>query len=229
MLPGFSASSSLYRSRHVYAGHRMSPADDVVQMASNGGPGVGITGRTGGSSCPSENPCPAGFTCCDLASPSGLPTWNCFDLNSDNGNCGGCGHACNSQEACCNGRCKLQTDNACGCSEVPCSPGHKCCNVLVETSGGLRGVWKCINVTNDKENCGNCRHKCSHGEKCCGGSCCSSVCCNGKCCGPLGKCKNGKCCFSKGDVAGAAALMCLLTGGTNCNAIYQQLLQEVCP
>ena len=36
--------SSLYRSRHVYAGYRRSPAGDVVQMASNGGPGVGIPG-----------------------------------------------------------------------------------------------------------------------------------------------------------------------------------------
>ena len=59
----------------------MSPAHDVVQMVPNGAPGVGITA---GSSRPSENPCPAGFTCRDLASPLRISTWNCFDLNSDN-------------------------------------------------------------------------------------------------------------------------------------------------
>ncbi|XP_057955095.1 protein GRIM REAPER-like [Malania oleifera] len=57
----------------------------------------------------------------------------------------------------------------------------------------------CRNVLGDKNNCGQCGHKCSFGERCCGGTC-TNVTFNASHCGQcnnactLGvKCENGLC------------------------------------
>ncbi len=48
--------------------------------------------------CNGGNPCAVGNTCCD--NPGG-----CRDLQSDNGNCGACGHACPAGTTCTDGAC----------------------------------------------------------------------------------------------------------------------------
>lgn len=227
MLPGFSASSSLYRTRYVYRGHGNSPAADASETPGPAGlvsPANGIPVQVPGSWCTSNTYCPPGTRCCNGVSAGGYPAASCVDLQSSPDNCGYCGNVCHTG-TCCDGRCIEQKDTACGCPARSCPPGHKCCDVY----DGFHDVWTCIDTTGDTQHCGSCGHRCASGEKCCDGKCCDSPCCGGQCCPTLAKCVNGKCCYPKGDIAGAAALLCLLTLGSDCNAIYQQLLTEVCP
>jgi hypothetical protein len=119
MLPGFTASSSLYRSTSVYAtrdalffgdGGYLEGLWGVVSPAKkNGG---------GGGHAPVCNPsdCPPGWRCCGSG---------CADIESDPGNCGSCGNRCSSGQTCCNGRC---------CSG-PCCDG-KCCSRLAQCLPG---------------------------------------------------------------------------------------------
>lgn len=222
MLPGFSASSSLYRSSRAYAGYSASPQPNY---RGNSWPGAGVMPAGSGYPCPPvgcatcdaegmnccyTGPdqtfqrncyfgacCPKGHKCCIYTPADGLPPYfqGCFDLKSDANNCGTCSHRCSAGEICCHGVCTPQNDDSCGCPARACARGDKCCGT------------QCLNVTSDTVNCGSCGHRCAH----------------------LQKCVDGKCCFPKGDIAAAAALMCLLTLGSDCNAIYQQLLQEACP
>jgi hypothetical protein len=226
MLPGFTASSSLYRSRQAYAGYG-SLSGDATQLAGSWGMVIPANLRVPSFWCSADTPCPTGFTCCNFATPLGYSDWGCFDLQSNPDNCGACGNMCRASEpVCCDGRCIAQRDGSCGCPGRACPPGHKCCEVFV---GGFSQGFKCVNVTNSTEHCGSCNQRCSSGQTCCDGTCCSAPCCGGECCPQLAKCVNGKCCYPKGDIAGAAALLCLLTLGSDCDAIYQQLLQEACP
>ena len=98
MLPGFSASSSLYRSRHVYAASVA--ALDRAQMAGMDAPDPAGVVPAGKVYCetfgdPPYNEwfycyCPKGQTMC------GYPPFAayCADVTSDAGNCGTCGHTC---------------------------------------------------------------------------------------------------------------------------------------
>jgi hypothetical protein len=189
MLPGFSGTFSIYRSRYVYRGHGAASFADEVLTMSNGAP-VWVPGS---GSC-KDVICPPGSSCCLAISGIGASP-ACFDLSSDPAQCGRCYNACRAGEICCDGVCIRQTDTFCNCPPRVCDPGHKCCGS------------RCISVTGDTKNCGGCGHHCSH----------------------LEKCVNGKCCFPEGDIAGAAALLCIFTGGTDCNAIYQQLQEKACP
>lgn len=64
----------------------------------------------GACQCAGDNSCTANKTCCGTS---------CYDLQTDERNCGGCGAVCDSGQKCCNGRCKeVKTDilncGACG-------------------------------------------------------------------------------------------------------------------
>lgn len=83
--------------------------------------------------------CPAGAERCgDL----------CVDLSSNPANCGACGHACGSGEACRSRTC-----------QVSCPGGQAEC-------GG-----KCFELSNDPRNCGACGKVCATGEVCGNGQC----------------------------------------------------------
>jgi len=214
MLPGFSATSALYRSRRLYSGYSASRASDTTRLTLELGTVSPANGTVPGSWCDEYTHCPPGTTCCQGVTYGGIPYAACVDLQSDPDNCGSCLNLCWSG-VCCGGRCIAQTDDSCGCPARPCPVGQKCCTVLV----GYEAVTKCINVTHDADNCGGCGRHCGSGRKCCNGTCCSH----------LAQCVNGNCCFPESVIAEAAAIMCLLTLGSDCDAIYQQLQSQACP
>jgi hypothetical protein len=223
MLPGFSAASSLYLSRFIYGGYPPSLAGNA-QLSSTFETVVLANGVPPGSWCDARVSCPSGTVCCQRVSEGGVPFAQCADLQTDPDNCGSCLNECRSG-VCCGGRCTAQTDDSCGCPARPCPAGHKCCNVIV----GYEGVTKCVDVTGNTEHCGGCNHHCSSGQTCCNGTCCSGPCCGGRCCSTLAKCVDERCCYPEAVIATAAAIMCLLTLGSDCDAIYQQLQSQACP
>jgi hypothetical protein len=223
MLPGFSAALSLYRSRQVNRSYGAAPAADVAQLAGTLEMVIPANGTVPGSSCDAYTHCPPGSMCCQRVSQGGIPFAECADLQSDADNCGSCLNQCRSV-VCCGGECIAQRDDSCGCPARPCSPDHKCCIVFV----GGEEVHRCVNV-NDGENCGSCGHRCASGQACCDGTCCSGSCCGGKCCSKFAKCVNDRCCYPESVIAVVAALICLLTLGSDGDAIYQQLQSQACP
>lgn len=222
MLPGFSASSSLYRGVRVYGVYGL-PTTDASELTEYEALVIPANGATHGSWC-ADARCSVGFSCCQEVTDGGIPFANCVDFQADPSNCGGCYNQCRSG-VCCNGRCIAQTDSACGCPPHACAAGHRCC--YVNDGGGF--VRRCVPVLDNAENCGSCGHRCETGQACCNGVCCDSRCCNGACCSHFGKCVDGRCCFPEAVIAEAAAILCLLTLGSDCNAIYQQLQSQVCP
>jgi hypothetical protein len=202
MLPGFTASSSLYLSSRVYRGYGAALAGNfpgtagTLQMAN---------GTVPGSWC-KDTPCPQGTTCCQKGvEGSGQPYAACYDLQADPANCGWCGHECLPYGVCCNGRCIAPDDNSCGCSGRVCGPGQRCCVIDSEYLNVPTRI-ECRDLDTN-ENCGSCGHRCPH----------------------LAKCMNGSCCYPKGLAALAAIILCLLFPGANCNELIQQAEAQACP
>jgi hypothetical protein len=149
MLPGFSASSSLYRSRQAYAGYSASPAGDVIQMDHVIEPAAACN-PTRFQSCLSDGLIPfqireavcneqyglclPGDSCCDQGENG-----HCADLKADSQTCGGCHTQCETNEVCCNGTC--------------CAPESCCDNA-------------CINLASDPDHCGTCGTSCGTGQCC---------------------------------------------------------------
>ena len=146
----------------------------------------------------------------------------CADINTDPGNCGGCGNVCNDNEVCIEGSCKfycpsgqeacgeacfnLNTDSThCGKCDVVCEKGMTC------ESGSCTSICKpeetfceesetCADLTNAFANCSTCGHACEAGQVCLKGECrqnCgeSAVACNGSCIDPA---SNASFCGAKG-------------------------------
>ncbi len=115
----------------------------------------------------------------------------CVDLQRDARNCGTCGRACASNEACvagacsvscqigqteCSGSCRdLMTDVAnCGACDSPCAAGQLCsvgscaasCGTGLTDCGG-----SCVDVMSNPAQCGTCGNSCAPGEYCRGGGC----------------------------------------------------------
>ena len=146
--------------------------------------GSSVDGYSGGdpSSPDGAAPCPATSTVC-----GGL----CVDTATNAQNCGACGTACKTGEACTGGQCVI----ACPGGQVAC--------------GGL-----CFELSNDLQHCGSCTTQCKAGEVCGNGQCttncpsgqnnCSGSCADfqtdpkhcGDCataCGATEECVAGKC------------------------------------
>src|SRR5207244_1929722 len=79
---------------------------------------------------------------------------SCVDLNSDDGNCGGCGVTCNGGETCVQGQCA-------------CPSGLTLCNGI------------CVDTQASFNNCGACNVTCATGEACLFGKCEITMCPNG--------------------------------------------------
>lgn len=119
---------------------------------------------------------------------------SCVDVNSNNNNCGSCGHACPSGEVCDNGLCEwdcssdktscasgcadLQTDeNNCGACGDACAAGETCtdgaCVVTGPTcaSGETNCSGTCVDTQTDNNNCSTCGNACASGFICEAGLC----------------------------------------------------------
>jgi len=95
--------------------------------------------------------CGEGTTCC----PSG-----CENLQSNDKHCGACDHACAKTEHCTDGMCI--TD--CRWKGCP-SAKYTCCNTTPN-------VYRCVDTTSDKANCGGCGQACdTPGYICCDSGC----------------------------------------------------------
>jgi hypothetical protein len=101
-------------------------------------------------------PCPPGSTCnwvgldapeCKSDCPPGSGQTKCGDdcvnLQTDNNNCGSCGHVCVGSSACVNGHC---TCNACGTTGS--NPYSQICD------------GQCVDLSSDPYNCGSCGNVC---------------------------------------------------------------------
>jgi hypothetical protein len=91
--------------------------------------------------------CAAGESYC--STPAGGT--GCFDLASDNLNCGACGAACLAGQACTAGSCQ-------------CGVGQSYCSTLAGGTG-------CVDLASDQKNCGACGNDCATGESCIAGAC----------------------------------------------------------
>ncbi|MET0384657.1 MAG: hypothetical protein ABW321_01800 [Polyangiales bacterium] len=87
-----------------------------------------------------------------------------FNLMTDAMNCGMCGNACTSDQACCGGTCVSKNlDTSCG-GCMACPGSQICCGMA------------CVDPTSDDANCGACgttgpTHVCAAGSKCCSSAC----------------------------------------------------------
>lgn len=80
-----------------------------------------------------------------------------MNLDTDWANCGDCGHACNSGQACRNGNCVTDCTQGGGPATLqPCASGDG---------------FACVNFNTDPLNCGSCGTKCANNELCVRGSC----------------------------------------------------------
>ncbi len=150
-IPGFSATSSLYRTTNSYVGGSSADLAAASALAPAGisdapfpwgfPPSWFQRARClflGKEFCPGFECCSAGQTCC--------PGAGCLDLHGDSNNCGGCGNKCQVGGFCFNGVCK-------------CPPGLTDC-------GGI-----CADLVNDGFHCGGCNVLCSLSDECFDGSC----------------------------------------------------------
>jgi hypothetical protein len=114
-------------------------------------------------------PCPSGYEChwqaidapeCRPLCPPGSGQTKCgdtcVDLQTDNDNCGSCGHVCVGSSSCTNGHCEC---NTCGnqgrnsmsqicdgqCIDTSSDPTNcgSCGNVCPDTVNGFRGICNC--------------------------------------------------------------------------------------
>ena len=92
----------------------------------------------------------------------------CANLKTDNGNCGSCGKACPSGQACVAGACA----GACTQDQTLCA--------------GDGGAAYCANLQSDNANCGACGALCSSLEACGGGACVPQCASNQLSCRPDG-------------------------------------------
>ena len=112
----------------------------------------------GSSTYTCRSTCTGGGTQC--FPPVGTPY--CANTNSDNNNCGSCGHQCGALEACDGtGHCA----STCAGGQSPC-PGASSPNPTTPY---------CANLQTDNGNCGTCNHACGSPLLCSGGSC-GSIC-----------------------------------------------------
>jgi len=81
----------------------------------------------------------------------------CFNLQTDNLDCGTCGHACATGQVCSQGTCVA----ACAASETSCNQ----CDLY----HGCRP--NCVDLKTNVRNCGSCGNVCNFGQTCSGGVC----------------------------------------------------------
>jgi hypothetical protein len=144
MLPGFSASSSLYRSRRAYAGYNASTAEAIQaagtdSLSPHGLAVMPMAYRAGYHPTqplplwpwPHVFMCPPELTACGWSVTHWLTIpKECVDTLTDPNNCGECGNVCGPNQSC--------NDGVCGpdCCPDAC-PGCQCGPSPSDTDGVL--------------------------------------------------------------------------------------------
>ena len=150
--------------------------------------------------------CNVGFDDCNYDSVDGCET----DLHADASNCGTCGNRCPTGQSCSNGACVGPIAPTCRTGQTDC---------------GWPGNSICVNLANDRMNCGSCGWTCFSSEVCSGG--CQSCpfgqqACNNACtdlqtntsnCGVCGH----ACASTQTCIAGACVTPCA-AGQTQCGS-----------
>jgi Stigma-specific protein, Stig1 len=112
--------------------------------------------------------CRFGEVCC-LETDQG-----CRNLSNATDACGSCGHRCELEERCCDGKCtRLGTNEHCSKCEDRCSEGQECCE------GRCKPIEECEPTCEEWQVC-----RCALCKARPGGAACASgsgVCCGGKC------------------------------------------------
>ncbi len=151
---------------------------------------------SGGDGGTSGGECDAGLSACGA---------DCVDLTRDAKNCGACGTACGTDEACVKGACSLSCGSAkakcgqtcvtlstdptnCGSCGVTCEAGLSCvqaaCTLVCDADAGqTKCTDQCVDTQTDVNNCGTCGTPCTQGQTCQSGVCCDAglTNCNGTC------------------------------------------------
>jgi collagen type VII alpha len=152
----------------------------------------------------------------------------CTTTAADPSNCGTCGTACTSGQACASGAC---TGAAITCTtSAQCPSGQSCIGGVCAAgcpAGQMLCGTVCVNEQTDSNNCGACGTVCNAGTTCTSGACVTSFCaggtvCSGICvntntdpnnCGTCGDvCPAGKTCSN-----GACSVVCS-AGQTLCGS-----------
>src|SRR5580704_2374045 len=201
MLPGFSANSSLYRSRRFYRGYDASSVTDAsvaveVVTASSGprdaarpdGPFLPrLAGNPStemplhrnflngnGPFCkPSHGPC-VSSTLFPTGCAEVIRTAEC---DTDEIACRGCANPCKGGTMC-SGICTITSGDPRNCGQCGnvCLVGETCQNgQCVCPAPNSACVGACTNLQSDPNHCGSCNNACAGSEICCNGTCTGTV------------------------------------------------------
>jgi hypothetical protein len=136
----------------------------------------------------------------------------CFDTQTDEQNCGGCGQACLPSQIC--------GEGACVCAEAQVLCGESC----VDTANDTRNCGSCGNACRSSEVCSDGACACPSGQSLCGDSC-SDLTTDGANCGSCGnactggqECDGGSCACPAGQTACDGQCIETLTDNANCGA-----------
>ena len=101
----------------------------------------------------------------------------CVDMSKDPLNCGGCGTNCANHRPA-----HATTDVRCEDQKCiyTCEPGYEKCDT--------DGTTECVDIMDDRKNCGACGHVCEPNEHCLAGTCRTSFCLNEYACLRAGTC-----------------------------------------
>ncbi len=132
---------------------------------------AGAPGDSGGGSGPPS------FSCCNH---------QCADTSADGKNCGACGAVCGATQGCCSSACleeQSSVSDCGGCGKV-CAPANvttaQCASGACGYDTCAAGFGDCdkdksngceLDVTTDKQNCGQCGKACNVSEQCVAGVC----------------------------------------------------------
>ena len=164
---------------------------------------------------PADVGCPSGQMMCGDA---------CVDTQTSATNCGACGTACPTGQACTAGRCAL-----------PCAAPRAVC--------GAGASMACVDTQSDSMNCGSCGTVCGTGQTCVAGMCscpmgenaCGGTCVNtqtdlmncgacGTACGTGQRCDMGRCACPSGQTLCGGRCVDVSSDAANCG-----LCGNACP
>ena len=136
----------------------------------------------------------------------------CVNTNSDPSDCGACGTACPSGQACASGACVAGGIGSTCTSGSSCASGNCVGGVCTACSAGLTSCGgTCDNLQTDQNNCGACGNVCTSGQTCTAGACVTTQQPAGSACSANNQCLSSVCGVNGTGICCATAC---ITGGT---------------